>query len=134
MRLTLALAFLAAMPAFGADPAPTTKAATKALEPCADCGVVRSVRSVRKEIKSDPEVDARPSGLVATFPLGGGKPQAGSSTRIGKEKPEYSETWEVIVRLDDGRFRVVTLDESPEVREGDQVRFDATGKINLRAK
>src|SRR5690349_5192426 len=81
MRLPLAVALLAALPAFAADPpAPDTKAAGAPLAACADCGVVRSVRSVKKEIKPDPEKDARPSGLVATFPLGGGKPTAGSST------------------------------------------------------
>jgi hypothetical protein len=135
MRLSLAAALLAAWPVLAADPpAPSTKAAGAPLAACADCGVVRSVRSVKKEIKTDPESDSRPSGLVATFPLGGGKAQAGSSTRIGKDKPQFSETWEVIVRLDDGRFRVVTLEERPELREGDQVRFDALGKIQLRAK
>jgi hypothetical protein len=134
MRKSIALALMAALPSWAADVAPTTKAASGALTPCADCGVVRSVRAVKKEIKTDPESDPRASGLVANFPLGGGKPSVGSSTRVGKDKPEFSETWEITVRLDDGRFRIVTVDEEPEVREGDQVRFDATGKISLRAK
>ena len=134
MRIRLAFAFLAAFPAWAADPAPDTKAAVSPLTACADCGVVRSVRTVKKEIKTDPESDARPSGLVATFPLGGGKPVAGSSTRVGKDKPEFSETWEIVVRLDDGRFRSVTVDEEPALREGDQVRFDDKGKISLRAR
>lgn len=134
MRESLAVLLLAALPAWAADPAPDTKAASSALAACADCGVVRSVRSVKKEIKTDPESDARPSGLVATFPLGGGKPSAGSSAKVGKDKPAFSETWEIVVRLDDGRFRIVTVDEPPAVREGDQVRFDSGGNITLRAK
>src|SRR5689334_11588417 len=89
MRIPLAAALLATLPAWAADPAPST-AASSALTPCADCGVVRSVRYIKKEIVFDPEMEARPSGLVATFPLGGGKPQVGSSMKLGRDKPEYS--------------------------------------------
>src|SRR3982750_1321364 len=100
MRELLAVLILAALPAWAADPVPQTKAASDALTACAECGVVRSVRSMKKEIKTDPESDARPSGLVASFPLGGGKPSVGSSAKIGKDTPEFSETWEIVVRMD----------------------------------
>ena len=135
MRHLLSCVALAAMPALAADlPAPVdTDAAKRALAPCEECGVVRSIRLVKKEIKPDAATDAKPSGLVASFPLGGGKPETGPSQRVGKDKVEMSESWEVIVRLDDGRFRVVMLDDEPRVREGDKVRFDALGKLTLRA-
>ena len=103
---------------------------------CVDCGVVRSVRAMIKELRGpDTTDDARPSGLVATVPLGkgGGKPTAGSSTRIGKDAVPTAESWEIIVRLDDGRMRVVTVTERPEVREGDKVRVEPNGKLTLRA-
>ena len=46
------------------------------------------------------------------------------SEKIGKEAPTLSQTWEVIVLLDDGKFRVVTMDRQPDLREGDKVRID----------
>ena len=111
---------------------PTQPSAAK----CADCGVVRSVRTITKELRgADTTDDARPSGLVASIPLGkgGGKPEAGSSTRIGKDAVPTSESWEIIVRLDDGRMRVLTVTQRPEVREGDKVRVEPNGRLTLRA-
>jgi len=97
---------------------------------CADCGVIRSVRSMSKE--SHVAVDsAKPSGLVATVPLGGGKPQIGSSTKVGRDAVESVTTWEVIVRMDDGRFTIVTLDDRGDWREGDKVRVER-GKLERR--
>jgi hypothetical protein len=97
---------------------------------CAECGVVRSVRSMSREspVTSD---SAKPSGLVATVPLGGGKPQIGSSTRVGRDAVESVTTWEVIVRMDDGRFTIVTLDDPGDWREGDKVRVER-GKLERR--
>lgn len=103
---------------------------------CADCGVVRSVRAKTKELRgADTTDDARPSGLVATIPLGkgGGKPEAGSSTRIGKDAVATSESWEIVVRMDDGRMRVMNVTQRPEVRDGDKVRVEPNGKLTLRA-
>jgi outer membrane lipoprotein SlyB len=103
---------------------------------CADCAVVRSVRTITKELRgADTTDDARPSGLVATVPLGkgGGKAEAGSSTRIGKDAVPTSESWEIIVRMDDGRMRVLTANQRPEVREGDKVRVEPNGRLTLRA-
>ncbi len=107
-----------------------------ALAKCADCGVVRSVRTITKELRgADTTDDARPSGLVASVPLGkgGGKPEAGSSTRIGKDAVPTAESWEIIVRLDDGRMQVLNVTQRPEVREGDKVRVEPSGKLTLRA-
>lgn len=103
---------------------------------CADCGVVRSVRTITKELRgADTTDDARPSGLVASIPLGkgGGRPEAGSSTRIGKDAVPTSENWEIIVRMDDGRMRLLSVTQRPEVREGDKVRVEPNGKLTLRA-
>ena len=43
---------------------------------------------------------------------------------VGKEAQSVTTTWEVIVRLDDGRFRVFVLDEPPEVQQDDKVRIE----------
>jgi len=102
---------------------------------CAECGVVRSVRAITKEIRGAEKDDARPSGLVASVPLGkgAGKPTAGSSTRIGKDAVPSTESWEIIVGLDDGRMKVMTVTQQPEVRQGDKVRVEPNGKLTLRS-
>ena len=113
MRFLLAIVWLAAAGAMAQEP-----------PVCADCGVVRSVRSITKEIRpSQAQEETRPSGLVASIPLKGGKPEIGSSSHIGKDAPTTVQTWEVVVRMGDGKFRVIVLDESPELREGEKVRF-----------
>lgn len=113
MRSFLAILLLAATSAMAQDP-----------PACADCGLVRSVRSITKEIRpSAAQEETKPSGLVASIPLKGGKPEIGSSSHIGKDAPTTVQTWEVVVRMGDGKFRVVVLDESPDLREGDKVRF-----------
>lgn len=128
MRLAFAIVLFAATAAT-AQPASQPPAAASM---CGECGVVRSVRGVTKQIRpSEAQEDTKPSGLVASIPLKGGKPQVGSSERIGKEAPTVSQTWEVIVLLDDGKFRVVTMDRQPELREGDKVRIDK-GKVVRR--
>ena len=129
MRVAIACLIIAAVPAFAADE-PTPSVVRKPV--CADCGVVRSVRAVTKEIKGDTSGETKPSGFVATFPLDGGKREAGSSSRIGKDAVTLSERWEVVVRYDDGRFRVLMLDDLPEVRAGDKVRVDDKGNVVLR--
>ena len=138
MRLTnllgsfAALALASAAAAWGAGPLDTKIPAAGAEGSCADCGVVRSVKLVTKEIKpDDSKIDARPSGLVATMPFGG-KMEAGGSQRLGKDAVVASDSWEVVVRLDDGRFRVFTLREQPEVKAGDKVRIEANGRLTLR--
>jgi len=118
MRAILALALMGAACAWAQPPgAPPAKPSS----PCADCGVVRTVRMITKE--STPNAaESKPSGLVAEVPFGGGKPKVGSSTKLGKDAPVVSRTWEVAVRLDDGKFRVVVLDADPQLHEGDRVR------------
>ena len=120
MKAVLAIFLLATVPAFAQ--APSSESVKKGS--CAECGVVRSVRAVTKETRPPESQDNKPSGLVATVPLGGGKPQVGSSTKLGKDAPTVSTTWEVIVRLDDGRFRLFVLDEQPDVAQDDKVRIE----------
>jgi hypothetical protein len=133
MRLMLACALAASAAAIAAPPLDTSLPPPPPASACADCGVVRSIRAITKEIKpDDAKTDARPSGLVATIPFGG-KAEAGPSQRIGKDAVTSSESWEIIVRLDDGRFRVMTVREPPEVRVGDKVRVEANGRISLRS-
>lgn len=124
-------------------PAPAKAPATKTSVPeksvvmrpkCADCGVVTSVRVVKKELPPAASADSKPTGLVASVPFGGGKPDIGSSSKQqgGKDAVVTSETWEVAVRLDDGRYRLAILTAEPELRVGDKVKFDANGKVALR--
>jgi hypothetical protein len=120
MRTILAIVVFATLPALAQ--APTAESVKKGS--CAECGVVRSVRQVTKEARPPESQDNKPSGLVATVPLGGGKPQIGSSTKLGKEAATATTTWEVIVRLDDGRFRLFVLDEQPDVQQDDKVRIE----------
>jgi hypothetical protein len=117
---------------WAAGPLDTKLPSPPAAETCADCGVVRSVRMISKEVRPDEaKTDVRASGLVADIPFGG-KPKAGPSQRIGKDAVTTSDSWEIIVRLDDGRFRVLTVRESPDVRDGDKVRIEPNGRITLR--
>ena len=90
---------------------------------CADCGVVRSVRTVVKESRPGGVNEIMPSGLVASIPFGGGKAELGPSTKIGRDVVHADTTYEIVVQLADGRFRVVTADE-PEWQEGDRVRVE----------
>jgi len=121
MRLIAAITLAVATTAMAQPATPPTAAKSM----CGECGVVRSVRGITKQIRpSEAQEDTKPSGFVASIPLKGGKAQVGSSEKIGKEAPTLSQTWEVIVLLDDGKFRVVTMDRQPDLREGDKVRID----------
>jgi hypothetical protein len=124
MRTLLACLGLAALPAFAQAPAPS--AAPRApLPACADCGVVRSVSVVEKQQR--PTADAgKPSGLVATVPLGGGKVEVGSSTRLGKDTVVTEKQWNVVVQMDDGRFRVVTVEQQGDWQQGDRVHVEGS--------
>jgi len=129
MRSVLTCLLLCATAAWSQAPAPPTTTVPKG--GCADCGVVRSVRAVTKKEPVQPADQAKPSGLVATVPLGGGKMQVGSSTKLGRDVEHTSTTYEVIVRYDDGRFTMVMLDDPGEWKEGDKVRVDK-GKLIAR--
>jgi len=134
MRIMLAGVVFAAVSA-GAQ-AQTIKIVSpeKAIAPqaaCGDCGVVQSVRVVRKEL-STTNAGASPTGFVYSVPLGGGKGQLGSSTQLGRDQVTVVENWEIVTRMDDGRYRLMRVTEEPEVRDGDKVRINEKGQVRLR--
>jgi hypothetical protein len=92
---------------------------------CADCGTVRSVSVVEKQQRSASDA-GKASGLVATVPLGGGKMEVGSSTKLGRDAVVTERHWNVVVQMDDGRSRVVTVDEQGDWQQGDRVRVEGT--------
>ncbi len=133
MRSWLTVLIVSAVPVAFAQPlADPNKPPAPAATTCADCGVITSVRSVTKKAPPVVSNETKPSGLVATIPLGtgGGSPQIGSSTKIGRDVPSVSQSWEVVVRLDDGRYRVVVLDSQPDFAKGDRVKVEE-GKLVL---
>jgi hypothetical protein len=144
MRLAFACVVIAAMPAWAQTPAAGTGVPAKAQEPkfqmpvgkyaaprgsCPDCAEVRSIRQVTKELPQAESTQSQPSGLVASIPLGGGKAKVGSSTNLGSEAVQKSTRWEVTLRYDDGRYRLMMLDRQPDFGEGARVRIDSSGRI-----
>src|SRR5262252_4620121 len=122
MRFFVATLLAAAIPAWAQAPAPAPPAVPMK-GACVECGVVRSVKILTREATSTAN-EAKPSGLVATIPLGktDEKPHIGSSSKLGRDVVTKMQSWEVTIRFDDGRFKVMTLNEDPELREGDKVR------------
>lgn len=100
---------------------------------CPECGVVQRVKRVESPQRITAEERKSTAGLVASIPLGGGKPTVGSSTDVRSELKPPGVRYEVVVRLDDGRFQVVMQDDVENLREGDKVRVDR-GKVVLREK
>jgi uncharacterized Zn finger protein len=102
---------------------------------CSECGEVRSVRRVERQPRPSTAVQERerhePSGLVATIPLDGSKPRVGSSAREEKRREPPLVTYEIIVRMDDGRVRIVSQDEGEDLHLGDKVRVEEN-KVKLR--
>jgi hypothetical protein len=124
---TLMSAALAQAP-YPAPAAPAIPAAS-----CPECGVVQAVKRVEVRAPITAEERKSTSGLVASVPLGGGKPTVGSSTDVRGELKPPLVRYEVTVRLDDGRFQLVTQDDASGLREGDKVRIDR-GRVLLRSK
>ena len=145
MRAIVASLLIAAAPAWAQAPSPAPapdkgqpsvlkkKApASKAADPklnCADCGEIRSVRMITKEVREESLTPQQPGGLVASIPLGGGKAQVGSSTKVGDDMVRTAKQWEVTLRYDDGRYRLLLLDKQPDFAEGDRVRVDSRGQL-----
>lgn len=92
---------------------------------CAECGEVRSIRRVEREQRPSANAPEAPSGLVASIPLDGSKPTVGSSTRVDRIREPPLVTYEVIVRMDDGRVRIIIQDDEPvDVKMGDRVEIE----------
>ena len=135
MRTLLACLALAALGAAAQSPAPrggpaSAPAASPVPAPCTTCGVVRSVNVKEKQARTAVD-EGKPSGLVATVPLGGGKVKVGPSQRLGKEAVLTERTWDVVVQLDDGKFKLVTLDHAPAMQQGDRVRVEGNTLVML---
>ena len=131
-KLMLVFLAMAVIPAMAQMVTKKPVPVERSTAPCADCGVVRQVRTITKELQPSANTETKPSGLVASVPFGGGKPQVGSSVRYGSDEVKTTEKWEVTIRMDDERFRIITVDEKPNLREGDKVRVDDRNKISLR--
>jgi hypothetical protein len=141
MRVALAALLIAAIPAWAQAPAAGQQAPPAKFEmpvrnkytvpkgACPGCAEVRSIRQVTKELPQTELAQSQPTGLVASVPLGGGKAQVGSSTSFGGEAVRTSTQWEVTLRYDDGRYRLMMLDKRPDFAEGDRVRIDSRGQI-----
>ena len=98
---------------------------------CAECGVVRSVKRVEAVPRPAASDSKGTPGYVASIPLGGGKPSIGSSTDVRREQNPPAVSFEIVVRLDDGRYQLVRQDDPGGLREGDKVRIER-GKVVLR--
>ena len=138
MRHVIASLLIVAAPALAQAPSPNPQSsvlkkpapAAKDLKlNCADCGEIRSVRKVTKEIKEEGLAPQQPGGLVASIPLGSGKAQVGSSTKVGDEAVRTTTQWEVTLRYDDGRYRLLMLEKQPDFAEGSRVRVDSRGRL-----
>ena len=122
MRAALASLLLVASPAW----AQFTQAALDARGlGCADCGVITAIQARTTEGRTAVSRDA-PSGLVATVPFGSGKTQVGPSQKLGREAVVSETDWRVVVKLDNGGYRILTLDQRADWQEGDSVRVEGS--------
>ena len=132
MNRTRLCAFVVAfLPVLAAAQAPTPESPIFKSAPqagCEGCGVVRSVKRVEKPQRITSQERESTAGFVVQVPAGGERPVVGSAadTRDQLKPPVVS--WEVVVRLDDGRFQLVVQDDAGSLREGDKVRIDR-GKV-----
>jgi hypothetical protein len=133
LKPLLPAAVLLSALAAGAAAQYTPQVPAPAAATCPECGVVRSVK--RKESTSPITAEERKStaGFVASVPLGGGKPTMGSSSGVRNDLKPPVVTYEIVVRLDNGNFQVVTQADADNLREGDKVRIDR-GRAVLRDK
>jgi hypothetical protein len=121
----IAFSFGAAAQAPPAPPSSPPQSDVMRKKTCAECGEVRSVRRIQRDQKPSANAPDAPSGLVASIPFGGGKPTVGSSTRVDRIREPPLVTYEVIVRMDDGRIRIIVQDDEPvDVKMGDRVEIE----------
>ena len=92
---------------------------------CPDCGVIRSIKRVESGDKAAILEERKgPSGLVANIPLDGGKPSVGSSTDLSRDRRPPSVSYEVVVRMADGRLRLVIQDDVDGLKEGGKAKVE----------
>jgi len=107
---------------------------------CTDCAVVQSVRAVQQQGEAS-GVGAVAGGVIGGVlghQIGSGRGNtvatiagAGAGAYAGHqiEKNQNTKTsWNVTLRMDDGRTRTFTYTAQPTVREGDRVRLVDGGK------
>ena len=130
----LLAAALAFTPALAAAQQGKTPQAQSTKKNCADCGRVDSIRVAEQsdwKKYAAPVAGAVVGGVVGNqFGGGTGKTIFTVVGALGGaygghkvEEKTRDKVWEVIVRMDDGTRRTVTLNSSPGVREGDRVRI-----------
>ncbi len=127
---------LAVLPAGAAAQAPKADSPVfKASPPasCDGCGVVRSVKRVETPQRITAKERESTAGFVAQVPMGGDKPVVGSATDARGQLNPPVVAYEVVVRLDDGRFQLVVQDDAGSLREGDKVRIER-GRVVPREK
>ena len=90
---------------------------------CDDCGTVRSVRRIEKPVAAPTEDAGKPSGLVATIPFGG-KGTVGSSVDAERAERPPVVTYEIVVLMENGKYRLVQQPEAGDLKAGDKVRVD----------
>jgi hypothetical protein len=96
--------------------------------------VIRSIQQkVKQELPAGDQAASKPSGLVATVPLDGSRAHIGPSQKLGKEAVISEKSWDVVVLLDDGRYRVVTVDRQPEFQIGERVRVEGNRLVGTGA-
>ena len=129
MRFIAALALALVM-----FPASAQTSVSPAAAACPDCGVIRTLKRVEGGDKPAILQERKgPSGLVANIPLDGSKPTVGSSTELSREQKPATITYEVVVRLADGRLRLVVQDDVGSMRVGDKVKIEQ-GRVVPRTK
>jgi hypothetical protein len=115
----LSLGAVAQAPAPPAEPPKSSVFVT-----CRECGVVQSVKRVETNPPATEAERKATSGLVASAPLGGGETAVGSITDVRRELKPAAISYEIVVRLDDGRFQLVRQDDGGQLRQGDKVRIE----------
>jgi outer membrane lipoprotein SlyB len=108
-------------------------------EPCDGCGAIRSIREVRSQRGTVPKVFQNEPidqgigstvlvGAVVALPLGGGggKPFVGG-VGTPEMRERFSEnTYELVIRLDNGGYTMVQRPDGASFRVGDRVRVQGT--------
>lgn len=118
---------------------PSPEAAGTGKSRCRECGVVTSIRELQREREAARTVTERlpPVGPVFSFSFGGDAPDkhvfvgAVGDREMRDSLIEIS--YEVTVRFDDGRYRVLETRDGVDLRVGDAVKV-VNNKIELNVQ
>ncbi|MBL0143111.1 MAG: hypothetical protein IPP91_13665 [Betaproteobacteria bacterium] len=131
-RLVIAAFIFASATAAFAQTRPPSVVFKPEVASCPECGVVRSVKRIETDPRPTAQERESTAGFVASIPLGGGTPEVGSVTDVRREQKPPIVSYEVVVRLDDGRFQLVLQDGAEDLHEGDMVKIER-GKVVPRS-